>query len=40
MVGHPIWAELLAPLGVLWLIVQIGFFLYEKWKRWDGERKK
>lgn len=30
MFADPIWAELLAPLGVLWLVVQIGFFLYEK----------
>lgn len=33
VIGHPIWADLLAPLGVLWLIVQIAFFLYEKLKR-------
>ena len=39
MLGHPIWGELLAPLGVLWLIVQIGFFLYEKMKRREAAKK-
>ncbi|MEM9085292.1 MAG: hypothetical protein AAGB23_05165 [Pseudomonadota bacterium] len=33
MAAHPIWAELLAPLGVLWLLIQIGFFLYDRSKR-------
>lgn len=30
LAAHPLWADLLAPLGVAWLIIQIGFFLYEK----------
>lgn len=32
MAAHPIWAELLAPLGVLWLLIQIGFFLHDRFK--------
>lgn len=31
--ADPIWAYLLAPLGVLWLLIQIGFFLYDRYKK-------
>ncbi|MDM8011783.1 MAG: hypothetical protein QUV08_12550 [Parasphingorhabdus sp.] len=34
--ASPLWAALLAPLGVLWLVIQIGFYLYEKWKLYRG----
>ena len=30
----PLWANLLAPLGVFWLLIQIGFYLFEKWKQY------
>lgn len=33
IVASPLWADLLAPLGVIWLIIQICFYLFEKWKK-------
>lgn len=33
VVASPLWADILAPLGVFWLLIQIGFYLYEKWKK-------
>ena len=35
--ADPIWAELLAPLGVLWLIIQIGYFLYDRYQKRQSE---
>lgn len=32
--ASPVWADLLAPLGVAWLLIQIGFYLFEKWKKY------
>ena len=34
MAASPLWADLLAPLGVIWLLIQIGFYLFEKWKQY------
>lgn len=32
--ASPLWADMLAPLGVLWLVIQIAFYLFEKWKKY------
>lgn len=33
LAGDPHWDDLLAQLGIIWLIIQICFYLFEKWKK-------
>lgn len=40
IVSHPVWAALLAPLGVTWLAIQIAFFVYEKVKKHRAEMEQ
>ena len=39
MATHPFWAEILPTLGVVWLLIQIGFFLRDRINRTEDPKE-
>ncbi|MEP2103103.1 MAG: hypothetical protein ABJP02_04835 [Parasphingorhabdus sp.] len=37
MATHPVWGELLGFMGVVWLVLQCGWFIFDKWRKYHAE---